>query len=171
MAGEINVNGSRYPVTDKFQQEVLDSHPDLADLPYDQLTQMRGALLKLSDMRNSYMVPAPKEKMGPSGTLTATEHDRLQAITQVINVHHGVRFLQDRSHEDFGFTGVDQIHGNRHTLACGCVLHTVFDHHKRHEEDKEIHPHHPRSSCDAHAHLLDDFKAHHLAAMTDARKG
>ena len=150
MTNEIVIAGTRYPVTDKFQKEVFDAHPDLAAFAYSQLETSRDALLRLSNMRRRYMVPTPSEPMAPSGSLTVIEQARLDAITHVINVHHAVNFLQGRPHTDFGFDGVDQVHGNTHQKDCGCVHTYVFDHHKRFDADLTLHRHHDKRLCKDH---------------------
>lgn len=151
MTGKITINGKDYPVTAKFQMEVLDKHPDLADRAQADLELLRQALMRLSTARYNLEVPVPPD-LAPNSMLTAKEKDRLDCITHVFNVHNAVKFLQGRDHTDFGFAGIDQVHGNRHDLECGCVKHVVFDHHKRGEKDLVLHPHgHPHDrACDKH---------------------
>jgi hypothetical protein len=137
-----------FPVTQKFQDEVLAPYPHLATATYEQLELMRSALLNRSNLRSNYMLSVPKDHpMAPGGTLTVVERAELDAVTHLINVHHGINFLQGRSHTDFGFDGVDQVHGNADHKACGCVDTYVFDHHKRHEPDVKLHPHYPKHVC------------------------
>ncbi len=134
---------------EKFRREVFGPHPDLATLSYDQLLDRRDRLLAISNARHAYALPMPREPMAVNGTLTLTEQARLENIVHTINVHHGVRFLQGRSHTDFGFDGVDQVHGNEHRKECGCILTVVFDHHQRHA-NPTLHEHYPRRLCAAH---------------------
>lgn len=148
---EIVVNGKAYPVTSKFAAEVLAPHPDLAARTYIELVVLRDRLLQLSTRRASLEEEIPQEALDNETVLTPAELSRLENITHVINVHNAVRFLVGRSHADFGFEGVDQVHGNRHHSECGCVRHVVFDHHRRNEKDANgepiaptLHPHpHP----------------------------
>ena len=165
---DIIIGGAAHPVTAKFQAEVLGPHPDLASRPFNELENMRDELLKLSNRRYNWQEPKPKGVvMAPGGTLTVAEAGRLDAITHVLNVHKAVAFLQGRSHTEFGFEGVDQVHATRIDKACGCSLHHVFDHHRRHEEANPTYPHYPMASCGKHAPLLGDYKAHHAAALAD----
>jgi hypothetical protein len=168
LAPTIRVGAKRYPLSARFAGEVGSKHPDLLSLPYEQLEAMRDALLQLSTRRHNFQAATPQAPLAMHGTLTLAEQDRLVAIVHVINVHNGVNFLQGRDHAEFGFEGVDQIHGNAHHLACGCILHVVFDHHRRGEEGLELQPHHPRVSCAAHQAHLPDFRAHAAAARAAA---
>jgi hypothetical protein len=150
----IVIKGKSHPVSDKFRTEVLNVHPDLATRNYGELTVERDRLLHLSNQRYNLDEPIPAgEPMAQNNTLTVAEQARLENITHVINVHNAVKFLNGRSHADFGFDGVDQVHGNRWTLACGCVKHVVFDHHKRHDAARLVHHDHPHPhdrKCDIH---------------------
>jgi len=163
----ILINGTAYPVTDLFATEVAGAHPDLLEKGYAALIAERNALLRLSDERHSYSVPMPNEPMAVNGTLTALEDARLRNLDRVINVHHGVNFLRGRSHADYGFDGVDQVHGNQHTMACGCILHSVHDHNLRGTPDAVLQPHLPRRSCAEHAHLASDHQAHWAKVQLD----
>lgn len=165
---DITVNGADYPITQKFRDEVLGPHPDLANRTLNELENLRGDLLRLSTRRHNWREPKPKGAvMALGGTLTIAEADRLACITHVLNVHQAVNFLQGRLHTEFGFDGIDQVHGNAVHAPCGCILHHVFNHHKRHEKTVTTYPHYPRCSCDAHAHLAGDFKAHHATVLAD----
>lgn len=83
-------------------------------------------------------------------SLNEIELDNLDSITAHINARNGVDWMAGRALAEVGFEGVDQIHGQSTTLKCGCVLHHVFDHHKRHDEDLKVHPHHGHKLCDNH---------------------
>lgn len=146
----IRINDIYYPVTEKFHAEVLAPYPHLAESHYASLEALQKKLLDLSYARSRFMAPEPDAPMAPGGTLTIAEEQELEAITHVMNVHHAVNFLRGKSHEEFGFSGVDQVHGNIHRLECGCVHHKVFDHHRRHEPDNIIHHHRTVKTCDAH---------------------
>ena len=143
-------DGKEYCVTDKFHAEVLEPYPHLAASRYDSLEAMKKKLLDLSHLRANFLAPEPSEPMAAGGTLTIKEEKELEAITHVMNVHHAINFLRGRPHTDFGFTGIDQVHGNVHRLECGCVHHKVFDHHKRHDQDVKIHHHRTVRACDEH---------------------
>lgn len=164
---EITVNGKAYPLSAPFVAETVDSFPALIFLSYEDLTANRDALLRLSTARHAMRAPIPIGPLAPNGTLTVEEDDQLRALDRVINVHHGVAFLRGRDHAEFGFDGVDQVHGNAEHLPCGCILHSVHDHHRRGQPDIEVHPHMPRRSCERHASMA-DFKLHYAAAHADA---
>lgn len=102
--------------------------------------------------------------------LSDVEAARLAAVTHHFNVRNALIFLAGRPHTDFGFDGVDQVHGNRWIAACGCQLHHVFDHHKAIAgEPREVHAHTPRHVCEAHAPHWDPRGAaplhHRLGAL------
>jgi hypothetical protein len=151
---EIIIKGISYPVTAKFQDEVLAAHPDLASKAYPDLAAEQKRILDLSTRRyNLDELLPPGEHTAPGGVLTMTEQYRLDCVTHVMNVHQAVKFLQGRSHSDFGFDGIDQVHGNRITLPCGCVKHHIFDHHKRHTPEELVfhdHPHPHDRKCRDH---------------------
>ena len=145
----ITIQGVVYPTSPTFQAETEALHPDLLTTSYEALEAERDVLMKLSTDRHTFRAPTPSGPLAPGGTLTVAEYDRLQAIVRTMNVHHGVNFLQGRPHTDFGFEGVDQVHGNLLHLDCGCIHAVVFDHHQRHVRPP-VHEHYPRRLCEDH---------------------
>ncbi len=164
---KITINGASYPVSAPFVQEVSGPHPDLMAAPYEALTTERDALLRLSNERTGPRGKWADEPMAPNGSLTVREQARLEAVVRVINVHHGAAWLAGRDHAEFGFEGVDQVHGNAHHMDCGCILHSVHDHNQRGGEEAKPQPHGSRHACERHAHLRADFKAHWDRAHAD----
>jgi hypothetical protein len=168
-ANSIRVDDRYYPVTSTFMRETGTPYPKLLHTDYEDLARQRDALLKLSNLRNTFQAPMPAlELMAPNGTLTRDEQALLDATVRAINVHHGVRFLRGRELAEFRFTGADQVHGLSHGLACGCSLHTVIDHNLRAVQPITHHPHYPRFSCAKHAPIA-DWKRRHLQALEDAK--
>jgi hypothetical protein len=175
----LKINGKDFPVTAKFRAAVLDPHPDLAAAPYGHLESQMKALLDLSTARNNYQAPPiPHDvEADSSGNLTAEEGRRLANIVHVMNCHHAVNFLAGRDHAEFGFDGIDQVHGVKHTLPCGCQIHHVYDYwHGRGELAHEavaderpivLHPHYSKRWCARHKEHAGDFRAHHAAVMAD----
>lgn len=142
----INIDGQDFPVTDGWHAAVIEPYPELATWGHDQLEAERTRLLEKSNVTLTAIGQA-------APTWTPADAARLAAVTHVINAHRATRFLGGRSHEDFGFDGVDQVHGNRYTAPCGCELHHIFDHHIAVSEDRSdlvVHPHYPRFVCDDH---------------------
>lgn len=151
MSGKVTINGVDYRVTDRFQADVLAKHPDLADRARSDLELLRISLLNLATARYNLEAPVPKN-LPANSMLTTDEQHRLDSVTNVLNIHNAVKFLQGRPHSDFGFYGIDQVHGNKHIAECGCIKHVVFDHHKRGDKDILLHDHpHPHDrACDKH---------------------
>jgi hypothetical protein len=91
----------------------------------------------------------------------------LAALTEFKNVNRAYRHLDGRDYREiFGPDAtVDQIHLNRVTKGCGCVLNYVFDHNQRRAADIQIHPHYPTRVCGVHAYLANDFRALFAEAM------
>lgn len=147
---QIIVDGKAYPVSAVFEAETATPHPDLLAMPYPALEVERSRLLKLSDDRHAFRVAEPVGPLAPSGTLTIVEADRLDAVTRTINVHSAVRFLGGRPQTDFGFEGVDQVHGNAVRMDCGCIFHTVHDHHLRGTDGAVAQLHRTHRACAVH---------------------
>lgn len=164
----VKVGPKAYPVSQQFEDEVLRPYPDLASATVWQLIAMGNEIGQLSSLRAKYILPRPLGvPMAPGGTLTVAEEARRSAIIHVFNIHTTVNFLEGRSHEEFGFATIDQVHGNEIVKECGCTLRTVHDHHKRGTVEAVPHPHTPLKSCDAHAHMAEDFRAHHATVIAD----
>lgn len=175
----LEIKGKEYPVSAKFRATVLAHHPDLAATPFGNLEAQAKALLDLSTARNTYQAPqlGPDEEADFTGNLTKAEAHLLANIMHTINCHKAVNFLQGRSHEDFGFEGIDQVHGVRISTPCGCQITHVYDYwHGRGElqtqavkEDKPVvlHPHYSKRWCDKHREHGRDFRAHHAAVYAD----
>jgi hypothetical protein len=118
--------------------------------------------------------------------LTAEELAYLRAANNHFDVRTCIDWLQGRSHSEFGFTGVDQVHGMylrpviwnddpSHELggkleACGCVLALVQDHHKaRAGVQHEIHKHGPMTTaCEVHAPHARDLDRLHARTRADS---
>lgn len=123
--------------------------------------------------------------------LSADERVYLDAWTNRENLERAWKWLGvDKGHpsytDHFGDEGtLDQVHGQAWSPdTCGCTVHHVFDHNRRHEPGNEIKPHRTHVLCDRHAtlpHLAVDATAHHehllkecqhkeavMAAITDA---
>jgi hypothetical protein len=170
----LTIKGKDYPVTAKFRLAVLGPHPQLAVMNYGELAQQKKALLDLSSARHNYQAEIPEgQDMDPTGNLTVGEAQLLANITHVMNCHHAVNFLAGRDYGEFGFEGIDQVHGNRTQHLCGCVTQHVFDHHKAREpwvKDApalKLHPHYSRAWCDRHKGHKLDFRAHYAAVRAD----
>jgi hypothetical protein len=168
----LKINDKEYPVTAKFRAMVLDPHPDLAAAPYGNLEAQKNALLDLSTARNAYQAPPIPEDMETdvTGNLTAEEALRLANIVHVMNCHHAVNFLAGRDHGEFGFDGIDQVHGNKITHPCGCQTTHVFDHYQARAENPgelQLHPHFSKAWCARHKHRRQEFRAHYEAVRAD----
>jgi hypothetical protein len=153
--GQIRVDGQLRPVTPAFYARNIVPYPELAYWSHDELEVERRRLLDQSERALA--------RFEPGVTFTRADEDRLQAVTRVINAHRATRaFLAKRDLAEFGFAGVDQLHGNSQRLDCGCVLHYAFDHHLAHAGLPHEHiPHFPLKVCTAHAELAAlDFRQH-----------
>jgi hypothetical protein len=147
-------DGSTHPVTSGWYADHISPHPELEGMDE---AGIRGTLRALLDISNTR-------------PLTDAERIRIHSLDAIISVNNAWALLKGTDYAaEYGFDGVDQVHFNSHTLACGCICHVVFDHHKaRKGEDHQHHVHAPLKSCAAHAHLKHDWKAHHDAAKADA---
>lgn len=128
----IRHQGKDYPVTAAWAAENNVNGYDVMDRK--ELERCRQKLLELSNERR----------------LDDVEQRNLASITHQINARNGIDWLGDRSLAELGFQGVDQVHGQSSTLECGCVLHHIYDHHKRHDADLVVHPHHGHKLCADH---------------------
>ena len=164
--GTIRINDKDYSVSDSFMETTGKPYPDLLDKTYPSLKMERNQLLELSTARWEYEAPTPEGSMAPGGTLTIEEHNRLQAIVRAMIVHKAANILTHtgKSHTDYGLNYLDQVHGTLHSRPCGCIVHSIFDHHLIGDESLERYPIKPRHSCEAHAHLVDNHAAHFAAA-------
>lgn len=149
MTDTIRHLGKDYPVTSMFAAKHNINGYD--GLEREELERRRQKLLSLSNERR----------------LNDIETANLASLTHHINARNGIDWLGDRPLAEIEMEGVDQVHGQSLTLPCGCVLHHVFDHHKRHDADLKLHPHHGHVLCDdhhkRHGHLdLQELHAHLL---------
>jgi hypothetical protein len=159
----IKIDGVAFPVTAAWHASVIAPYPEMGAWDHDQLELERTRLLELSN-------ETPARIGQRRNVWTPETAARLDAVTHVINVHRATRWLEGRSHEEFNFTGVDQIHGNSCTHACGCTTQHLFDHHKRHgpPESLVVHPHDPRVVCEMHKpHLPLGLAAFHAKVHED----
>lgn len=103
--------------------------------------------------------------------LTGREREQLKGADAVININRALHLMRGRDYKEiFGADAtVCQIHHNRVTLDCGCHVNFVFDHHKRHDADKELHPHWCTEVCGDHEHMALDFKRHHKHLLKKAK--
>jgi hypothetical protein len=173
--------GARWPVTDHWHDANTAPFPHLAELTRDELRTAQDDLLRKSEQSISERLgnataeeiaalPESVRQRLAEASLTPAEHALLKAANNHYDVRTAIDFLAGRPLSDFGFEGVDQVHGNRQHLECGCKLHWVFDHHRRHDTDdtfghneRRLHPHFPHAVCARHAHLtagpLDELHA------------
>lgn len=93
----------------------------------------------------------------------------LAALDEFRNLNRAHHHLKGRDYREvFGAEGtLDQVHMNRVTKKCGCVLNFIFDHNKRRAANVEIHPHYPTKVCANHAQFGSDFKAHFTAVARE----
>jgi hypothetical protein len=161
MSTLIRIDGVDRPVTDAWAEQNIKPYVELASWTHDRLEAERTRLLNKSQQ---------SARFAPGVLYSGEDEKRLQAVTRVINAHRATRaFLTTRTLDEFGFTGVDQLHGNSATYPCGCKLHYVFDHHKAIAgEELEHFPHEPLKVCETHAHMAGDFKAHFAAVRAAA---
>lgn len=113
-----------------------------------------------------------KERFGTAIPPTDAERATIRACDAVGNLNRAWHFMEGRDYREvFGPTAtLCQVHGQTHSPdTCDCVLREVFDHHKRGQQDAEVHPHHPHRVCKQHKHLEKDFKAHHRAVKEHNR--
>lgn len=102
--------------------------------------------------------------------LSEDERRAIRACDMIVNMNSAVRYLKGRDHTEM-FEFIDQVHGNKWEMACGCHLSVLFDHHLRMQPEKIVHhPHYPHRVCRAHAHLKDDFKEHHRVVLEEHRQ-
>lgn len=139
--------GKDYPVTPGF--DAAHNVNGYDEMEREALEQRRQKLLTLSNTR----------------PLNVIERANLDSITHHINARNGIDWLGSRPLAEVGMEGVDQIHGQSTTLPCGCVLHHVYDHHKRHDADLVVHPHHGHALCDGHARRHGHLDLHELHAQ------
>lgn len=154
---QIKHKGEAHPVTQAWHAENVEPWPELAELERPELQALANGLLQASNDRE----------------LTGEERRRLESITHHVNARNGIDWLGARPLAELGFTGVDQVHGNSATLPCGCRLHSVFDHHRRHEPDLKVHAHHGHRLCGKHQrHGKKPLADIHAAVFADnAEKG
>lgn len=146
-------DGQQHPVTDGWYAQNVASWPAITSLTASGVATAISNLLALSNTRQ----------------LSDDEEAYLQALTRLKNANVALKAVAGRDYAaEFGFEGVDQIHGNSASFACGCKLHYIFDHNKAQAgEQHEHHPHHPLRVCKAHAELSGDFKAHFAKVVSD----
>lgn len=112
---------------------------------------IKAHLIALADQRH---------KNFQEPVLTVDERALLAAADRVHDLHTQATFLNGKELSDFGFDHLDQVHGILHTNPCGCQRHLMHDHYAMTNDSQ---PHRVLSTCDKHAHLKDDPKAHHEA--------
>lgn len=154
-------DGEDHPVTDDWFAKNVTPNPALVSLTEAQHENMRKGLLNLSNKRQ----------------LSAQERQQLSAITNIQNVNRAWRWLAGRHYNEFGFTHLDQVHGNKSTHICGCQTQHVFDHNlvqananlpPEKQVPVQTYPHHLVRSCPAHEHLAGDYVAHSKQVYADA---
>lgn len=145
-------DGTKHPVSDAFTAKVP---ADINGIPHTVLKAELNALLSISSA----------DVLDGGRELTEKERARVEGITDVMNLNRALAFMGGRDYRDLFGPGatLDQVHGNAVHKECGCVLQHAFDHNRRHESGIEVHPHYSLNACRDHAHLKDDFRAHHKA--------
>ncbi len=136
--GVITHKGVDYPVTDAWHAANNGPFPTLAGETREALRNIQDQLLQASNSR----------------ALTDDELATLKAANNHFDVRTSIDWLAGRDIADFGFTGVDQVHGGAGSFDCGCRLRTVFDHVVATADDASglvINPHYPRAVCTTHA--------------------
>lgn len=165
----INIDGIDFPVTDAWYAQNILNYPQFAAMNYDQLDRDRLSLLDKNSDTTKIMPIGQKAVAWTPG-----DADMLQVVTRVLNAHRATRWLQGRPLSDFGFTGVDQVHGNAAHVLCGCKLQYCFDHHlAQANENFEQFPHHPIAVCSYHLPLFKDiasYPALHARVFSDCQK-
>lgn len=153
-ANRVMHDGQHYPVNGHWHEANTAPWPHLAATTRQQLREIQDALLLKSNDE-----PLSKDELA-----------YLRAANNHFDVRTAIGFLRGRDHREFGFEGVDQVHGQWERLECGCRLAFVFDHHKaRADEPYEVHPHTPLPICDSHAPYQHDVKLLHERAVADNR--
>lgn len=85
------------------------------------------------------------------GILNDRERLLLDAWTNRNNINRALAWIAPHTFRDLGFETACQVHGNSHSLACGCKVHLVFDHHRRAElTDEDKLPFRAVEVCDLH---------------------
>lgn len=93
------------------------------------------------------------EAWATGGMLNERERLLLDAWTNRGNINRALAWIAPFTWRDLGFETACQVHGNSHSLECGCQVHLVFDHHKRAETEKDVRPFRAPLVCEAHRHL------------------
>lgn len=186
IAPTIQHRGARWPVTGHWHEANTVPFPWLADLSRDKLRELQDELLrksnesiseKLGGLTAEEIAALPKsvrQKLAAS-SLSPREHALLRAANNHFDVRTAADSLAGRPLSDFGFDGVDQVHGNRHDYGCGCKLNVVFDHHRRFGDwslsnERQHHPHYPHTVCALHqAHAGDLDELHFVVLNHNAR--
>lgn len=148
--------GQLHPVNAHWHEANTAKWPHLAVKTRQELRDIQDVLLLKSN--------------DPRTTLSKPELDYLRAANNHFDVRTALDMLDGRRHGEFGFEGVDQVHMNSISYACGCKLLIVFDHHKgRAGEVDKIHPHPPLAVCDDHAPHRHDLALLHERVAADSR--
>lgn len=151
-------DGMVHNVSPAWHAENIAPYEGIENMPEAQIESMIRGFLEASNTR----------------ALTKQEYGLLQAATKIRNVNNAWRFMGGRHYREVGFKCLDQVHGNRSTHPCGCKTQHIFDHniaqaHANGDHSQPIvhHAHHVYSSCDKHAHLVNDFVAHSAQVYAD----
>lgn len=85
--------------------------------------------------------------------LTDRQKKYLEAWTNRNNMNSALAYLRGYDYRVLGFETLCQVHGNLHSFPCGCKLHIIIDHHKRHVGyvDADIKPLRAEFVCPEHA--------------------
>lgn len=174
----IQHRGANWPVTDHWHEANTVPFPHLAGLSRDEHRKVQDDLLLKSHGSVSDQLDAmgattceAMEAIQPEtwrqiiqASLTPDEFALLRAANNHYDTRTAIDFLAGRPLSDFGFDGVDQVHGNDQAFKCGCKLNIVFDHHRRNDpvaewssNERRHHPHYPSRVCDLHAEHAHDL--------------
>lgn len=92
------------------------------------------------------------EAHATGGLLNERERRLLEAWTNRRNIDKALAWIAPHDYADFGFETACQVHGNSHSIPCGCHVHLVFDHHKRDRlTDEDKHPFRAVEVCELHS--------------------
>lgn len=126
----ISHGGVAYPVTDAWHAQNTTPWPDLASAAKQDVDNQRKALQQISNLRPLSTGSPGDAAVAPGSNIPYVDPNEvalLKALDCHWNVRNAIDFLGGRSHIDFGFTGLDQVHGNIVHSICGCRRLKVHD--------------------------------------------
>lgn len=145
-------SGERVPVRDGFNiwPEGWSEAEEAAMLRAWRAAEPAPVPAVLSEsQRKAYIAEYEVWKRG--GELNARERLLLDAWTNRGNINSALAWIAPHTFRDLGFETACQVHGNSHSIACGCKVHIVFDHHRRAEiTDDDKRPFRAVEVCELH---------------------